>query len=84
MYPAYGANIVRLLAPMRQRIAVAVAATQPQLQPVLLRLSAMISPNTLFASSCLLIVQNGSRCGFAHFKLCAHFRLPTGKWDSWR
>jgi hypothetical protein len=50
----------------------AIADTQPQLQPALLRLSSMIS-QCFSDSAALLLVQDCSRCGFAQFKLCAHF-----------
>src|SRR5438046_5453258 len=41
---------------------------QPQLQPALLRLSAMISQCFTPSSARLLLVQNRLRCGFAQFK----------------
>src|SRR5262245_46738852 len=33
----------------------------------------------LHCSAALLIVQDGLRCGFAHFELCAHFLQARGK-----
>jgi hypothetical protein len=48
------------------------AETQPKLNPALWRLPAMISQSSPTVV-CLLIVQNHLRCGFAEFKLSAHF-----------
>jgi hypothetical protein len=48
------------------------ADTKSQLHPALWRLSAMIS-QSFTGRLRLPIVQNRLRCGFVHFKLCAHF-----------
>src|SRR4051812_41313655 len=53
-----------------------IAETKPQLQPALLRLSAIISQ--LFTVP-LLTIQRRLRRGFAQFKLCAHFLQSRSK-----
>jgi len=45
--------------------------TQPKHHTAFLRLSAMIS--RYFTAAVLPVVLNRLRCGFAQFKLCAHF-----------
>src|SRR2546423_9942172 len=49
------------------------AETQPQLQPALPRLSAMISQFFTPGACALLIVLSHLWCRFARVKLCAHF-----------